>query len=811
MNSEHNKFPSIHFVIDTAHPNAFTWATIELASVLQDMGVPVSIPSSTIHESIPQQKAALVQTWMKDKPEQDVHIKWSHFWPHHMEAPLFGKINVEIMCTNYRYKQDAVHHDLWTRHVQLNGYHKVPVSGFNQSALEDIGFTPDACPVIPLGYSPEIKTLFPDGRFPSSDSNAPLNILIVTNSNDLYRYGTDMAIAVIADAFTDEDNVIIHIKDYGASVDNGLLKQWIEQYDRFPDVQWHDTFVSKETLLNLYASMDFLLAPYRGEGFSMKILDAMAIGIPVMMPAFGGPMEYAGEGTFLPVKFNEVPVGDCFDRHCYPLGDEIYWCEPDQKDLTAQLRRTAEDRTQLTETGKRARKAVIQRFSWEHIAAEWLRVLQIWIEEHDRLKAAIPPSKSDLISVLIPTKNRVDVLEKTLQAFMDQTLPRSEYELVIINDYGDYEPLKELCDGFTELPIQLFDNEGTGGRSPARNLGVTKTRGDIVLFIGDDIVPSPEFLQTHRKAHNTRPEKTAAFLGYTDWHPELDVTPFENMLAGEGGHQFDYRGCHDDAVISYHQFYTCNISLKRDFLIEQDALFDPIFPYGFEDIELAYRLHLQGMELRFLEAATGFHHHQTSPSAYLQRQYNMGEDLFLFVLKQPSTDVARDLMPLLLSMEEKRISNWDGINTECSPMALNAEILHLYNAIMAWMQKKQPDNEEWLDWFNKTHRGVWECMNELALRTGMARAWSTSEEDRIKAVSWITMIYLPRVIGPTPFYNQMPPEGGTPNGETPPAVLFKNSLFIYHASNALRTCPFIGSLIRRLEETAFVRKLKTRA
>lgn len=803
----------IHLVMDAAHPNAFTWATVELAMALDRLGVAVSIPRAAIHPSIPPHKADRLTRWMKEQPERDVHIKWSHFWPHHLEAPLFGTVNAEIICTNYRYRANAAHHDLWTRHIRLNGYRKVPVSTFNQSALGDIGFAAAECPVIPLGYSPEIRTLFPEGRVASAQAGRPLNILLVTNSNDLYRYGTDLALKALDAAFGDLRAAVLHIKDYGAGAGSSRLESWVRQYPALP-VVWHNEFVEKEELLKLYASMDLLLAPFRGEGFSMKILDAMAIGVPVMMPAFGGPADFAFDGAFLPVSFREVPVGECFDRQSYPLGDEIYWCEPDADDLARQLVSAAENREQLTEVGRRARSGVLDAFSWERAAETWVRVLRGLLQERDASRASFAPSSSGLLSVLMPTKNRVEVLERTLRAFSRQTLSRAAYELVIVNDGGAYDSLQALCSAFADLPIRLLNNDGLPGRSPARNLAVRQARGEVVLFIGDDIVPCDHFLETHQAAHRQAPEKTAAFLGYTDWHSDLSVSAFERMLSGPGGHQFDYSRCTDGSLLTYHQFYTCNISLKRSFLTEQELLFDPVFPYGFEDIELAYRLHLQGLTLRFLERARGYHYHPTSPEAYLRRQYHIGEDLLLWILKQPSTDTGRTLMPMLLSLERQRLAQWRGLENGIAPEALNSELLRLYNALLHWVSNAEttqaPGSAQELEWFQQTHRGVWECMNELALRTGMARAWAASQDDRDQAVAWLTLLCLPRVVGPTNFYDRLLAVPPTAQPADSGAVLFRNSPFLFHFSHALRTCPLLGRLVCAVEASAPVQRLKTR-
>ena len=291
----------LHLAVDFSRPNAFTWATVDLITALIEQGESVSIPKGPLADhGIPAHKARMLEGLMGSRPRGTFHVKWSHYWPQHLKEPLFGEVNAEFFCTNYRYHSNR-QLDFWSRHVQVNGYRKLPVSLFNQEVLQDFGFEPEECPIVSLGYSPEIQEMFPDGRQPSGRSGT-LRILMVTNSNDLYRYGTDLAVKALAKAYLPGVPVVVHIKDYGASSGSRQLKEWIAAQPHFPSVEWHNDFLPKEDLLRLYASMDLLLAPFRGEGFSMKVLDAMAIGVPVMMPYFGGPTEFSPPGTFLPLE-----------------------------------------------------------------------------------------------------------------------------------------------------------------------------------------------------------------------------------------------------------------------------------------------------------------------------------------------------------------------------------------------------------------------------------------------------------------------------------------------------------------------------
>ena len=325
----------IHLAVDLSEGSALSWLAAEFAISLKELDQPVSIPKCRLSETIEPEKRKILKDLMSDSPLGTYHLKINHYWKNFIQQDLWGEINAEFFVTNYRFRGQVKPLDAWSAHTVLNEYRKLPMSGFCRDSLVDIGVSLDRQKVVPLGYAREIDALSlkKKGNSPNSD----LQILLTTNSHDLYRYGTDIAIAALGEAFGKKDPVVVHIKDYGAGAGEGQLRKWLSAYPDFPRIVWHEKFVSKEELLDTYSRMDVALAPYRGEGFSMKILDAMALGIPVMMPAFGGPLEFSAGGTFIDLPFSEVSVGDCYDTRNSLVGPGAYWCEVDVQALTTEL------------------------------------------------------------------------------------------------------------------------------------------------------------------------------------------------------------------------------------------------------------------------------------------------------------------------------------------------------------------------------------------------------------------------------------------------------------------------------------------
>jgi glycosyltransferase involved in cell wall biosynthesis/GT2 family glycosyltransferase len=613
----------IHLAIDLSQGSALTWVAGELAVALADIGERVSIPSSgsvstTLEERLRPRLAAL----MTDRPCRTCHVKLNHYWPQFLMQEVSGEIDAELFVTNYRFRGEIRPLDTWSRNLVTNGIRKLPLSLFCAESLQDLGVPADRCATVAPGYSPEIETLFPAGR-PAVQA-AVRKLLVVTNSHDLDRYGTDILIPALAKAYDADDSVEIHIKDYGASAGSRRLRDLVASQPSFPRVVWHETFLGKEDLIRLYGDMHLMVSPYRGEGYAMKILDAMAVGLPVMMPAFGGPLEYAPAGGFLPLEFDEVPVGQCYDTEHFLVGPGAYWCQVREDSLVESLRAYRDDPAKAEAAAATARAHVFGRYTWKNAARSLAGAVRRWHAERDaaisrrRRPATLP------LSVVMPTRDRPAELAKTLAAYAAQR--DDGFELVIVNDHGDGRVVREVVSSFgSSLRARVLDHDGAPGPGAARNLGLEAAEGEIFLVTGDDIVPSPDLVARHRDAHRRHPGVEEAFVGRVDWHPEMNTDWFVRHIVGDGGQQFDYRALADGDEAPFDRFYTSNVSWKRPLTADLERIFSEAFRYAaFEDVELGYRLSKRGLKLRYLAAAVGHHLHPMTARSFFERMRRVG-------------------------------------------------------------------------------------------------------------------------------------------------------------------------------------------
>lgn len=95
------------------------------------------------------------------------------------------------------------------------------------------------------------------------------------------------------------------------------------------------------------------------------------------------------------------------------------------------------------------------------------------------------------LSIVIPVYNLEGYISETLDSCLEQNIPRSDYEIICIND-GSVDNSADVIGGYAEKypNIRLFTQKNAGV-SAARNLGISLAEGRYIWFVdGDDIIAS---------------------------------------------------------------------------------------------------------------------------------------------------------------------------------------------------------------------------------------------------------------------------------------------------------------------------------
>jgi GT2 family glycosyltransferase len=206
------------------------------------------------------------------------------------------------------------------------------------------------------------------------------------------------------------------------------------------------------------------------------------------------------------------------------------------------------------------------------------------------------------LSVVIPTRGRLESLSEVLRALRRQERPPGVVEVVVALDANAAPEAGAVAE--RAWPAVKTVQATRPGASAARNTGWAAARAELVLFLDDDVVPSPSLVAEHVGWHRRHPEPEVGVLGRVRWSPRVKVTPFMRWL--ETGILFDFERL-EGVEQGWQVFYSCNVSLKRTLLERAGGFDEERFPYGYEDLELARRLSEHGIRLLYNQSAVGEH------------------------------------------------------------------------------------------------------------------------------------------------------------------------------------------------------------
>ncbi len=268
------------------------------------------------------------------------------------------------------------------------------------------------------------------------------------------------------------------------------------------------------------------------------------------------------------------------------------------------------------------------------------RRLGIGIKRAEFLPAHFSPSSLDGISVIIPTYNRIEKLLKVLRSLETQDLETKLFEVIIVDDGSTDSTENDLRRFMRGTPLNMkYFKQANKKQGAARNLGFKHAGMPLIAFIGDDTMPTPGFLGEHLNFHRqNNSDGKMGLIGYTTWPEDNQTTPFMKYI-NEYGHQFGYSLINGNGPLPFNFFYTSNISIPKALLDDLEYLFEEDFDtYGWEDIELGYRLENRGMELFYNPYAKAYHDHPIDIPSFCERQLNVGKASRIFLKKYPELE-----------------------------------------------------------------------------------------------------------------------------------------------------------------------------
>ena len=237
------------------------------------------------------------------------------------------------------------------------------------------------------------------------------------------------------------------------------------------------------------------------------------------------------------------------------------------------------------------------------------------------------------LSVVIPTHNKRALLERTLAALRMQDLPPgTEWEIVVVDD-GSSDGTGAWLAALAGRPgpdLRVVTPPGNVGRARARNLGARSARGRWLVFLDDDIVAPPGLLGAHLKLLEQHPGDGT--IGFAVTAPELVDAPHLRYLDTRGVARLG------GGAAPARYFVTQNAAVPREAFLAVGGFDEAFLSYGFEDMEVAFRLEDQaGVRFHCLPAPVPVHVHHHSLAELLAKRRECGRgSLRLLARRHPA-------------------------------------------------------------------------------------------------------------------------------------------------------------------------------
>lgn len=257
------------------------------------------------------------------------------------------------------------------------------------------------------------------------------------------------------------------------------------------------------------------------------------------------------------------------------------------------------------------------------------------------------------ISAVVPSYNSGEALRLCLLSLTHQRLgAQDDLEVVVVDD-GSSDDTRAVVEGFTSalnLTYVFKPRTEASGRSAARNTGIGRAAGELIMMIDADHVFPPDFIAEHVRYHEIRPDLVVlgprGVLGegivdvdrlerefsFSYLPPIVSTEDSRAPLLARLSENFN------NLATGWHHTFTCNVSVRRAHLLAVGGFDEKFTGWGLEDSELGYRLRRRGLAFAFNPKAALYTWQGPGVNHRMYGEWRRNLDYFM--AKHPGLEVA---------------------------------------------------------------------------------------------------------------------------------------------------------------------------
>ena len=214
--------------------------------------------------------------------------------------------------------------------------------------------------------------------------------------------------------------------------------------------------------------------------------------------------------------------------------------------------------------------------------------------------AAAMSEPDPAVSVVIPSADRPDSLRRCLEALTLQAKGAPSFEVVVVDDGRSSLPLAPMP---TKGLNVRWMKTGGNGAGAARNAGAGAARGGVLLFLDDDLVPSPDLLAMHLRRH-VAVGRERVVIGYS---PPRPSSPTLASLAASLWWEDHFRAKKASVALTFTHVLSGNASVSKAAFERVGGFDEALGRFRREDWEWGIRALSDGLEAVYEPGAVALH------------------------------------------------------------------------------------------------------------------------------------------------------------------------------------------------------------
>jgi cellulose synthase/poly-beta-1,6-N-acetylglucosamine synthase-like glycosyltransferase len=212
-----------------------------------------------------------------------------------------------------------------------------------------------------------------------------------------------------------------------------------------------------------------------------------------------------------------------------------------------------------------------------------------------------------MISIIVPSHNDEKTIQKNLESLLKQDY-KGKYEIIVVDSSKDKTP-----DIVSQYPVKLIKQKPKGPAA-ARNLGVKKSKGSIIVFIDADCITPKNWLKNLLK-----PFSKPNVMGVAGTYKTMNK---ESLIARFVGYEIEQRHEKMKNFKNIDFVATFNCAYRKKIFVKLGGFNQKLTQA--EDADLSFRITKKGFKIRYQPSAYVYHYHPDTLTKYLKQKFWRG-------------------------------------------------------------------------------------------------------------------------------------------------------------------------------------------